>query len=86
MKNNNWKSQNNPDQQGNSQQQENPMQGYDRTARNFQRPNDENDEGEMEEVSDSDPALTEDDLEENHLTDEEADEIEWDEGPGDRED
>jgi len=61
------------------------------TARNFQRPNDEEKEQrspsaqnqngagrEEEEEEDDEPALDEQDLEENNLTDEEADNIEWD--------
>ncbi|HEY1167232.1 MAG TPA: hypothetical protein VGE90_18790 [Chitinophaga sp.] len=60
------------------------------TARNFQRPNDEEKEqrspsaqdqngaGEEEEEDDDVPELDEQDLEENDLTDEEADNIEWD--------
>jgi hypothetical protein len=58
------------------------------TARNFQRPNDEEKEqrtpsaqdqhADYEEEEDDEPVLDEQDLEENDLTDEEADDIEWD--------
>ncbi|GAA0563821.1 hypothetical protein [Chitinophaga japonensis] len=59
--------------------------GTNPTARNFQRPNDEEKAKaqrtpEMEE--DDEPVLDETDLEENHLTDEEADNIEWDPASG----
>jgi hypothetical protein len=57
------------------------------TARNFQRPNDEEKQqgspsaqdqnADNEEEEDDEPVLDEQDLEENHLTDEEADNIEW---------
>jgi hypothetical protein len=62
------------------------------TARNFQRPNDEekeqsspsaqNENGGGEEEEDDEPVLDEEDLEENDLTDEEADNIEWEPEPG----
>ncbi|MGN6568616.1 MAG: hypothetical protein ACTHJ0_11715 [Flavipsychrobacter sp.] len=60
---------------------------YNPTDRNFQRPNADNsqlsgniNEGadNIEEKEDTDPPLTEEDLQENNLTDQEADNIIWD--------
>jgi hypothetical protein len=72
---------------GNDQGNDQPANS-DPTARNFQRPNDEEKEQRTpssqqqnsgdEEEDDDEPVLDEQDLEENDLTDEEADDIEWD--------
>ncbi|PUZ28512.1 hypothetical protein DCC81_03235 [Chitinophaga parva] len=71
----------------------NPMEGYNAKDRNFQKTADDSNQiggntgdNEKEDVQDTaeevvedeiDPVLDEEDLEENHLTDEEADKIAW---------
>lgn len=67
----------------------NPMEGYNAKDRNFQKTADDSNQiggntgdTEKEDVQDkaedeADPVLDKEDLEENHLTDEEADKIEW---------
>jgi len=56
------------------------------TDRNFQRPNDEEKAKAQQapgmEDEEDEPVLDEEDLEENNLTDEEADNIEWDPASG----